>query len=68
MDFSAQLDSLQKHLTDAQTAAQSAATESRDKLKQQIDTAHDDVNRAVSDAKLKQMRALATQQVGTTEG
>jgi len=34
MDFSIQLDKLQQHVSDTKSAVQSAATESRDKVKQ----------------------------------
>jgi ElaB/YqjD/DUF883 family membrane-anchored ribosome-binding protein len=49
MDFSAQLDALQERAAEAKSAAQAAATESRDKLRQRIDQAEVDVNLAAKD-------------------
>ena len=51
MDFSAQFDNLQKRVVEAKAAAQTAATESRDQLKQRIDQAQDDLDRAAQDTK-----------------
>jgi hypothetical protein len=51
MDFSAKFDDLQRRVADAQAAAQAAATESRDQLKQRIHQAQDDVEVAVDDTK-----------------
>jgi hypothetical protein len=39
MDFSAQLDALQQRAAEAKAAAQAAATESREQLRQRIDQA-----------------------------
>jgi hypothetical protein len=51
MDFSAQFDDLQKRVGEAKAAAQTAATESRDQLKQRIDQAQDDLDQAVEETK-----------------
>ncbi|HEX2381783.1 MAG TPA: hypothetical protein VHI95_04045 [Acidimicrobiales bacterium] len=51
MDFSSQFDDLQLRVVEAKAAAQTAATESRDQLKQRIDQAQDDLDRAVEDTK-----------------
>ncbi len=51
MDFSAQLEDLQKRAAEAKASVQAAATESRDKLRQRIDQAQADANLAVKDAK-----------------
>jgi len=69
MDFTSQLDGLQQQVADARTGVQVAATESRDQLRQRIDKAQDDQNRAAKDAqrsaeapgssKWKQIRADA---------
>ena len=50
MDFSAQLDDLQKRAAEAKASVQAAATESRDKLRQRIDQAQADANLAMKDA------------------
>jgi hypothetical protein len=50
MDFSAQLDKLEQHVTDTKSAAEAAAKESHDKVKQRIDRAQADVNQAVKHA------------------
>ena len=50
MDFSAQLDDLQKRAAEAKASVQAAATESRDKLRQRIDQAQVDANLAMKDA------------------
>ena len=50
MDFSAQLDDLQKRAAAAKASVQAAATESRDKLRQRIDQAQADANLAMKDA------------------
>jgi len=55
MDFSASLDELQKHATEAKSAAVAAAKENRDQLRQRIDQTHVDLNLAVKD--VKQMAA-----------
>jgi len=69
MDFSSRLDGLQQQVADARTGVQVAATESRDQLRQRIDQAQADQNRAAKDAqrsaeapgssKWKQIRADA---------
>jgi hypothetical protein len=51
MDYSAKFDDLQRRVADAKAAAQAAATESRDQLKQRIHQAQDDVEVAVEDTK-----------------
>jgi len=51
MDFSTQLDVLEKHAADAKAAAQAAATETRDQLKQRIGQAQGDLSAAAKDAK-----------------
>ena len=51
MDFSAQFDDLQKRVGEAKAAAQTAATESRDQLKQRIGQAQDDLDQAVVETK-----------------
>lgn len=51
MDFSAQFDGLQQRVVEAKAAAQTAATESRDQLKQRIDQAQDDLDQAVEETK-----------------
>jgi hypothetical protein len=53
MNFLAQFDDLQKRVAEARTAAQAAATESRDQLKQRIDRAQDELDGAVEDTKLQ---------------
>jgi hypothetical protein len=60
MDFSAQLDELQQRVTAAKSAAQAAATESRDQLRQRIDQAQLDVNLAVNDAQQQAGEAAAS--------
>ena len=69
MDFSSRLDGLQQQVNDARTGVQAAATESRDQLRQRVDQAQADQNRAAKDAqqhaeapassKWKQMKADA---------
>jgi hypothetical protein len=59
VDFSTELDKVQQHLTDARSAAQAAATESRDKLKQRIDKAQTDMNAAAKDAQQQADKAAA---------
>jgi hypothetical protein len=61
MDFSAELDKLQQHLSDAKSAAQSAATESRDKLKGRIDKAQADMDSAAQSAKQQVEQAAASE-------
>ena len=51
MDFSAKFEDLQRRVADAKAAAQAAAIESRDQLKQRIHQAQDDVEVAVEDTK-----------------
>ncbi len=48
MDFSAQLDALQQHVAEAKSAAQAAASESRDQLRQRIDQAQVDIGRTAA--------------------
>ena len=50
MDFSAQLDTLQRHAAAAKAAADAAATESRNELKQRIDRAQADWDQAARQA------------------
>jgi hypothetical protein len=50
MDFSAKFDALQQRVADAKSAAQAAATESRDQLRQRIDQAQVDMDLAAKDA------------------
>jgi len=69
MDFSTRLDSLQKHVTDAKSAADSAVSESHDKLKQRIEQAKVDVHLGAMDAKQHADDAASSaQQVEPTEG
>ena len=60
MDFSAQLDALQQHVAEAKSAAQAAASESRDQLRQRIDQAQVDINLAVKDAQQQAGEAAAS--------
>src|SRR6266545_102963 len=60
MDFSTQLDALQQHVADTKSAAQAAASESRDQLRQRIDQAQVDMNLAVKDAKQQAGEAAAS--------
>src|SRR6266545_2456376 len=60
MDFSTQLDALQQHVADTKSAAQAAASESRDQLRQRIDQAQVDMNLAVKDAKQQAAKAAAS--------
>ena len=46
MDFPAQLEALQTNVAEARADVQAAAAESRDRLRQRIDKAQVDVNRA----------------------
>ena len=50
MGFSAQLDALQQRAAAAKAAAQAAATESREQLRQRIDQAQVDMDQAASQA------------------
>jgi chromosome segregation ATPase len=50
MDYSPQLDGLQKRVAEAKSAVQAAATESREELRQRIDQAQLDIHLAVKDA------------------
>ena len=50
MDFSAKLDELQQRAAEAKAAAQAAASESREQLRQRIDQARVDVDLAAMDA------------------
>src|SRR5215469_7569649 len=50
MDFSAQLDKLEQHVTQTKSAAEAAAKESHDKVKQRIDRAQADMNQVVKHA------------------
>jgi len=59
VDFSTKLDTLQKHVTDAKSAADSAVTESRDKLEARIDQAQVDAHLAIMDAKQDADQAAA---------
>src|SRR6266511_464338 len=60
MDFSAQLDELQQRVAAAKSAAQAAATESRDQLRRRIDQAQVDINLAVNDAQQQAGEAAAS--------
>ncbi len=60
MDFSEQLDALQQHAAEAKSAAQAAATESHDQLRQRIGQAQVDMNLAVKDAKQQAGEAAAS--------
>lgn len=60
MDFSTKIDSLQQHVTDAKSAADSAMTESRDKLQQRIEQAQVDTHLAVMDAKQRSDEAATS--------
>jgi len=51
MDFSAQLEKLQKQANETVASIRSASAESRDQLKQRIDQARVDANLALMDAK-----------------
>jgi hypothetical protein len=51
MDYSEKFDDLQQRVAEGKAAAQAAATESRDQLKQRIHQAQDDVEVAVEDTK-----------------
>jgi len=53
MDFSAQLDNLQKRAADAAATARAAAAEDRAQLKQRIQKAQVDANLGLKDAKQK---------------
>ena len=59
MDFTGQFDDLQKRIAEAKAAAQAAATESRDRLKQRIDQAQDDLDQAAADTEQKAREATA---------
>ena len=59
MDFSAQLDELQQRVMGTRSAAQAAAIESREQLRQRIDQAQVDVDLAVKDAKQQADQAAA---------
>jgi hypothetical protein len=70
MDFTSQLDGLERQVVNTRTGVLAAATESRDQLRQRIDQAQADRNREAADAqrsaeapapnKWKQMRADAS--------
>src|SRR5262245_25254236 len=51
MDFSERIGTLQKHVADANSAVQSAVTETRDKVQQRIDQAQVDTHLAVMEVK-----------------
>jgi len=59
MDLSAQLDALQQRVADARSAAQAAATKSRDQLRQRTGQAQVDINLAGNDAVLNATLARA---------
>jgi hypothetical protein len=59
MDFSAQLDALQQRVAEAESAAQAAATESREQLRQRIDQAQVDMDQAAKDAQRQAGQAAA---------
>jgi hypothetical protein len=60
MDFSARLDELQQHAANAKAAAEGAARESREQLRQRIDQAQVDLNLAAKDAQQKAGEAAAS--------
>jgi hypothetical protein len=60
MDFSAQLDELQRRAAEAKTSAQAAVSESRDQLRQRIDQAKVDVDLAAKDARQQVGEAAAS--------
>ena len=51
MNFSSDLDKLQQHVSDTKSAAQAAATESREKLEHRIDQTRRDIDAAAKEAK-----------------
>ena len=51
MDFSSQLDDLQRRAAEAKQAAQAAASEDRDQLRQRIDQAKVEVDQKATDAR-----------------
>jgi hypothetical protein len=53
MDFSTQLDTLEKHAAQAKASAKAARTESREQLKKRVDQAQADITKAVKDTKQK---------------
>ena len=59
MDFTRQFDDLEKRVAEAKAAAQAASTETRDRLKQRIDQAEDDLDQAAADSKQKAGNAKA---------
>jgi hypothetical protein len=59
MDFSTKLDELQQRVAAAKSAAQAAATESREQLRRRIDQAQVDLDLAVKDAKQQAGAAAA---------
>ena len=60
MDFSAKLDELQQRAAEAKAAAQAAASESREQLRQRIDQARVDVDLAGMDARQQVGEAAAS--------
>jgi hypothetical protein len=59
VNFSTKVDTLQQHVTDTKVAAESAVSESRDKLQQRINQAQVDVHLAMMDAKEDSEHAAA---------
>jgi hypothetical protein len=59
MDFSGKFDELQQRVAEAKAAAQAAAAESRDQLKQRIHQAQDDLDRDVEGTKQEASQATA---------
>ena len=51
MDFDKQLAELQVHVAEAQAAVRAAATETHDQIKERLDQAQGDVDKAVTAAK-----------------
>jgi hypothetical protein len=60
VDFSAKLDELQQRAAEANAAAQAAASESREQLRQRIDQAKADVEQEASDARQDATAAAAS--------
>lgn len=60
MDFSSRLDGLQQQAADARTGVQAATTESRDQLRQRIDQAQADQNRAAKEDAQRSAEAPAS--------
>jgi hypothetical protein len=59
MDFSGKFDDLQQRVSEAKAAAQAATAESRDRLKQRIHQAQDDLDQDAEGTKQKASQAAA---------